>query len=109
MAKIYTVSINGKEEFLVCKITGVRIVNRTTDFYAGIDDTAVANALPGLFKISPRWSNLMKSDDPLTFDLNEFAKLFGITGKLRNECGYGAIIAEHKATNTRIVITTEGV
>jgi len=105
MSKIYTVTINGKEQFVGNSITGIRLVNRTDDFYSVIDADAITNALPGLFKSSPEWSALDQS--ALTFDLNEFAKLFGIKGALKNDSGWGHTMARHKRTNTRITILTD--
>jgi hypothetical protein len=109
MARIYTVTINGKETFICGKVTGIRVVNDNTDFYSPIDDDAIANALPGLFTASPKWSEVTKSTDALTFNLNEFAKLFGVNGALTNDCGYGHTMAKHKRTGTRIVVMTDRV
>jgi hypothetical protein len=105
MAKVYTVTINGKEQFLCDKLIGIRLVNRTDDFYSVINAEVIANALPGLFKSSPEWSALDQS--ALTFDLNEFTKLFGIKGALKNNSGWGHTMARHTRTNTRITILTD--
>jgi hypothetical protein len=104
MAKIYTVTINDKEQFVGNSITGVRICSNRTglDFYAQINADSIANALPGLFKSSPEWATLDES--ALTFDLNEFVKLFGLKGRIANDSGWGSVRATHKSTATRISI-----
>jgi len=105
MSKIYTVTINGKEQTICGSIVAVSLRSHKMDidFYSEINAEVIANAQPNLFKPSAKYSELF-GESALTFDLSEFAKLFGIKGRLANKSGYGHTMASHKATWTQITI-----
>lgn len=101
MSKFRTITINGKEEYFdfrdpdskfVIQISGVRRV----EFWHKFD---MFEAAAGLSFVVPS----KEYPGSYSFDLNQFAKLYGIKGRWKNQSGYGHTLAKQSKHNAQFI------
>ena len=110
-SKVYTITINGKEEFLCGNIESVMLRSHKTglDYRYYVNEDTIVDAVDGVFTASPKWSAIVKDAPALTMNLDVIARKFGIKGRWKNTSGYGHTNAKHKATATDFDVITDRV
>jgi len=110
-SKVYTITINGKEEFLCGNIESILLRSRKSglDYRYYVDEDGIIDAVEGMFTPSPKWSNIVKNGPALTMNLDVVARQFGIKGRWKNMSGYGHTTAKHTATATDFHVFTDRV
>jgi hypothetical protein len=110
-SKVYTITINGKEEFLCGNIESIVLRSHKSglDYRYHVDEQGIRDAVPGLFTPSPKWSEIVKDAPALTMNLAVIAREFGIKGRWKNTSGYGHTTAKHKTTATDFHVFTDRV
>ena len=101
MTKLATITINGKEQFFdfrdadskfVIQISGVRRV----EFWHNFD---LFEGIAGLSFIVPS----KEYPGKYSFDLNQFARLYRIRGRWKNQSGYGHTMAKQSTHNAQFI------
>lgn len=110
-SKVYTITINGKEEFLCGNIESVMLRSHKTglEYRYYVNEQDIIDAVEGVFTPSPKWSAIVKDAPALTMNLDVIARQFGIKGRWKNTSGYGHTNAKHKATATDFHVFTDRV
>jgi acetylornithine deacetylase/succinyl-diaminopimelate desuccinylase-like protein len=119
MTKVYTITINGKEEFLCGNIQKILLKSYKTglDYWYQVNQHAIEHDVEGLFTDSPKWSLVVKDSKlesfkdskALTLNLDVVARKFGIKGRWKNTSGWGHTSARHKSTATEFMVFTDRV
>ena len=106
---VYTVTINGKEEFLCGNIESVLLRSPKTglEYRYRVNQDGIIDAEPGVFTPSAKWSAIVKDAPALTMNLDRLARQFGIRGRWKNTSGWGHTGAKHTATQTDFQVFTD--
>lgn len=109
MSKVYTITINGKEEFLCGNIQKILLKSRKTglEYWYSVNEASIKDAVEGIFTDSPEWTPIVKNERALTLNLDAIAKCFNIKGRWKNTSGYGHTSASHKSTGTEFTVFTD--
>jgi hypothetical protein len=103
MTKLATITINGREQFFsfgndnngkfVIQVSGDSRQEHWMDF------DFLASAAAGHSYIVPS----KEYPSEYSFDLNQFAKMFGIQGRWKNESAWGHTHAKHSTSGARFI------